>query len=408
MSEELPAEAGDRRPIDLEHKVDIIAGAVADLEGRMSMMAGELASMGPKLNELLDRHPAGLGAAADTTKAVAADVASSALEPVHTGIASIEASVSTLRDDLIRALEALGSLTGAVADLDAKSDDRLAAVRDAATAPVADLQVLLSARSERLDGRIAQLAAAVEGLQQRDAEDGQAGLLDAVEELAAGLRTLNAKVAYSDVRPVAERVEELAGAVQSMSWQLPEISEQIASLWAPTDGPDEGGDLDEPATHPADGNDPGPAGSPHPDIVRSDEHLIGEITARVELAMAGLLRLIDERLAAARLSAAAPAPAQTQNMGGFEAGAVMGAAQAAWSRLEQRLDQEFDDLGRQLQAMSALVEQATASAEAAANRPVVTGDQLRQAASTVKDSVLRAGRARRDRRGGPRGLNPGR
>ncbi|MEQ1787409.1 MAG: hypothetical protein ABL966_10175, partial [Acidimicrobiales bacterium] len=82
-------------------------------------------------------------------------------------------------------------------------------------------------------------------------------------------------------------------------------------------------------------------------------------------------------------------------------------AQAAWNRLEQRLDAEFDDLGRQLQAMAALIEQTAASAEAVANRPVVTGDQLRRAAASVKDSVVGANRSRRDRRGGPRGLGSG-
>ena len=92
---------------------------------------------------------------------------------------------------------------------------------------------------------------------------------------------------------------------------------------------------------------------------------------------------------------------------GFEAGAVMGAAQAAWNRLEQRIDTEFDDLGRQLHSMGAVIEQALATAEAAANRPVVTGDQLRRAASSVKDTVLGASRSRRERRGGPKGLGPG-
>ncbi len=85
----------------------------------------------------------------------------------------------------------------------------------------------------------------------------------------------------------------------------------------------------------------------------------------------------------------------------------MGATQAAWNRLEQRLDSEFDDLGRQLQSMAALMDQAVASSEVAANRPVVTGDQLRKAASAVRDTVVSASRSRRDRRGGPKGLGSG-
>jgi hypothetical protein len=123
--------------------------------------------------------------------------------------------------------------------------------------------------------------------------------------------------------------------------------------------------------------------------------------------MAAALRLIDERLTAVREALPTESATTPSNVGGFEAGAVMGAAQAAWNRLEQRLDTEFDDLGRQLQAMAALIEQAVATTEAVANRPVVTGDQLRRAASAVKDTVVGAGRSRRERRGGPRGLGSG-
>lgn len=359
------------RPLDVGQKVDIIAGAVADLEGRVTQMAEELASIGPKLNELLDRHPAGLGAASETTAAVASDVATTALEPVHTGLAALTASVEQVATTL--------------AQLDDKTDDRLAAVRDAAMTPVADLQAILTARNERVDARLGELATAIEALRADVSDDGRAALLDAVEELGASLQTLTARAGHSDVRPLTEQVGELVGAVQSVTWQLPELADQIAALRGET-----AGRLDT--------------------VEPADDELVGAVADRVETAMAGLLRLVDERLAALRLAASAAGPAAqppTSSLGGFEAGAVMGAAQAAWNRLEQRLDREFDDLSRQLQAMAALIEHAAESAEAAANRPVVTGDQLRHAASTVKESVLRASRARRDRRGGPRGLNPG-
>jgi hypothetical protein len=117
--------------------------------------------------------------------------------------------------------------------------------------------------------------------------------------------------------------------------------------------------------------------------------------------------VIDDRLVALRQALTAAAGVTPANVGGFEAGAVMGTVQAAWTRLEQRLDSEFDDLGRQLQAMAALMEHTATIAEAVANRPVVTGDQLRRAANAVKDSVASAGRSRRDRRGGPRGIGSG-
>jgi hypothetical protein len=131
------------------------------------------------------------------------------------------------------------------------------------------------------------------------------------------------------------------------------------------------------------------------------EDLSQHLTRHTDLALAGALRVIDTRLAALRDDLSGG------NVGGFEAGAVLGATQAAWTRLEQRLDAEFDDLGRQLQAMVALIERTATIAEAMANRPVVTTEQLRKAASAVKDSVAAAGRSRRERRGGQRGLGPG-
>jgi hypothetical protein len=382
----------DPAPLDLERKVDIIAGAVAELEGRVAQMAGELTSIGPKLNELLDRHPAGLGAASETTAAVAADVATTALEPVHTGLAALDAATAGTREEVLRTHEAIDRVATAVAQLEQKTDDRLAAVRDAAMAPVSDLQAMLAARGERLDRGLEELAGAVQALRDDASDDGRAALLDAVEEVGASLRTLDAAVTHSDVRPVTERVDELAAAVQSLTWQLPELTAEVASLRAALAAP-----IDEPLDRGAD------------DWAGDD--VVEQITGRMETALAGLLRLIDERLASVRMAVSAAAPGAALpppgSVGGFEAGAVMGAAQAAWNRLEQRLDNEFDDLSRQLQAMAAMIEQATASAEAAANRPVVTGEQLRHAASSVKDSVLKVSRARRDRRGGPRGLNPG-
>ena len=135
--------------------------------------------------------------------------------------------------------------------------------------------------------------------------------------------------------------------------------------------------------------------------------LSDDVTARLtdhtDAALAGVLRLLDVRLALLRRAfddtepMAAPAA-------GIEAGAVMGATQAAWNRLEQRLDKEFDDLGRQLQSMASLIDAVVSSTEDLANRPVVSGDQLRKAATAVKDTVVSANRNRRDRRGGPKRL----
>jgi hypothetical protein len=153
--------------------------------------------------------------------------------------------------------------------------------------------------------------------------------------------------------------------------------------------------------HPSPG-EPSPPAAPMLEAVAQD--LEDRIALHTDVALAGALRVIDARLTALREALATGGPA---NVAGFEAGAVMGATQAAWTRLEQRLDAEFDDLGRQLQAMVVLIERTATITESVANRPVVTGDQLRRAAAAVKESVAGAGRSRRDRHGGQRGLGPG-
>lgn len=205
---------------------------------------------------------------------------------------------SSIQEDMALALDVLARIAESVERADARTEDRLAALRDAAAGPVTDLHSLLAGRAERTE----------------------------------------------------ERLEELG--------------ERLAD--------------------------------------------------HTDSALAGMLRLLDNRLATVRsaieevaLVAIEPAPTPPPAAPSFEAGAVMGAAQAAWNRLEQRLDTEFDDLARQLQTMTTLVEQALSTAEAAANRPVVTSDQLRKTATSMKDAVLSASRARRDRHGKPRGLGPG-
>lgn len=121
--------------------------------------------------------------------------------------------------------------------------------------------------------------------------------------------------------------------------------------------------------------------------------MAGRLTLHTDIALAGALRVIDDRLAALRTALTDAVEAGQARPGGIEAGT----AQLSWNRLERHLDAEFDEVGRQLEAIGALVEHTAASAD----RPFVTTDQLRKAASAVKDSVTSAGRSRRDRRGGP-------
>jgi hypothetical protein len=289
------------------------------------------------------------------------------LEPLADRMSELTASAAQQREDLALALDVLARMAEALERSDARTEDRLAAVRDAAAIPVADLQALLTARADRTDAQLAELAAALDG----------ADL--AAPALGLGPDESSARVSALADR-VTERIDELGEAVKALSWQLPEIGQEVAALRERVEGADVGEAVSAAAE---------------------------DLALHTDAALAGVIRLVDERLTSLRTTLTEANTAGTQAGMGFEAGAVMGAAQAAWNRLEQRIDTEFDDLGRQLHSMAALIERALATAEAAANRPVVTGDQLRHAASNLKDSVLKASRNRRDRRGGPHSLGPG-
>jgi hypothetical protein len=356
----------------LGHKLDTVAGAVAavasthievlnqaaEAEARRSQDAQEIAQR----LDAVERQILAMSAPEASIPAAAPD-----LEP--------------LRADIALSLEVLSHVTEAVERIDSRTEDRLAAVRDAAAAPIADLQALLAARNERHDTQLAELTTAVDGL----AAEGPAAVREQLAALAAAVDALVARPSGADASSL-ERVDDLASATQALTWKLPELGEELAALREQVERQDVAGPLAEVSLE-----------------------LSDRLTLHTDTALAGILRLIDERLTALRtVLAEGPGAPPSPNVGGFEAGAVMGAAQAAWNRLEQRLDSEFDDLGRQLQSMAAMIEQAVATTEAVANRPVVTGDQLRRAASAVKDSVVGAGRSRRERRGGPRGLGSGR
>lgn len=331
-------EAPDDPVVSTSEKLDTVAGAVAHIARSHTDLLAHVAE----------------------AEARRAEMAAAAAEQM----VALQQLVAQQRDDLALALDVLAQMAEALERSDARTDDRLAAVRDAASGPVIDLQEMLAARGERTDGRLEAMAEALAALEARPAP-------------TAGPAV--------DLGPVEERLDTLVQSVQGLSWQLPDLAEALAVLQA------------------------APAPPPPP---TDTQEVVERITDHTDTALAGTLRLIDARLSSLRevIRERPAGPDAGGQMGGFEAGAVMGAAQAAWNRLEQRLDHEFDDLGRQLQAMAALIEQAVTTAEAAeaaASRPVVTGEQLRKAATSVKDTVLGASRSRRDRRGGPRSLGPG-
>lgn len=333
------------------------------------------------------------------------DTIAGAMATVAARQTELDAAADAQRADLGLALEVLAGIADSLERADARTEDRLASIRDAAAVPLADLQALLSARTDRTEHQLTDLVtrveAAVAGLAapaSPDAPPLPSGVEDVVARLETALADLPRPQDGWDTEPAPpaaappqldaldDRLNELYTALQSLSWQLPEVTrqlgdlrqqvEQLTALAQPDEGGEDTGSMEERLRH------------------------------HTDTALAGTLRVLDERLNGLRAAIRDAAPAPAPQMG-FEAGAVMGAAQAAWNRLEQRLDSEFDDLGRQLQAMGTLIEQALATAEAAANRPVVTGEQLKRTAVSMKDAVLQASRSRRERRGGPRGLGPG-
>ena len=331
------------------------------------------------------------------------DTIAGAMAAVAASQTDLMAAADAHRADLGLALEVLAGIADSLERADARTEDRLAAIRDAAAVPLADLQALLSARTDRTEHQLTDLVtrveAAVAGLEGPTGADTAglpSGLDDAVSRLEAALADLPRRGEGWDRDPVPaaappqlgaldDRLNELYTALQSLSWQLPEITRQLGDLRQQVE------DLSALAL---------------PDEDDETETMEDRLRHHTDTALAGTLRVLDDRLNGLRAAIRDAAPAAAPQMG-FEAGAVMGAAQAAWNRLEQRLDSEFDDLGRQLQAMGTLIEQALATAEAAANRPVVTGEQLKRTAVSMKDAVLQASRSRRERRGGPRGLGPG-
>lgn len=345
----------------------------------------------------------------DTVAGAMAAVATTQTELLEQGrqvIREVGEAAAAQRADLALALEALAGVTEALERSATRTDDRLAAIRDAAAVPVADLQTLLTARTERTDAQLQALLDRVEAAVGRPADDAPApdaaapqeaplaGLADALDRVEEGLAALLDRPPAQTVAGPGDEalatfdthVEELRNSVRSLSWQLPELAEELATLRAQVEGLDLTGPLQETA-----------------------EDLAEDLRQHTDVALAGTLRVLDERFQGLR-SAIVPLTSPPPSAGmGFEAGAVMGAVQAAWSRLEQRLDHEFDQLGHQLVEMDRRIEQALATAEAAANRPVVTGEQLRKTASSVKEAVQAAREHRRLRRGGtpPKGLGPG-
>jgi hypothetical protein len=432
---------------DLQAALVEVGRRVGELAASTGEMRRELSAIGPRVNQLLDRRPdwdevtepiearldaqdsaqaadrellertlALLEAMAATSDEDGDSTADAALaetvtEAVRGAVAPLTEAVTRAGavgragDDGVAPAD-LARLAEAVERLGHRLTDGLGSVRDAAMAPAEDLQALISARADRTDARFEQLAAELATLNER---------------AAAPAPRAEAPPASPPPPPpppppapppidVDRLVADVAAAVTAQVGEIVDTRVRAAVSDA----------LDERAPGDAEPSEPGAALEvvPPPSLAEIDERLEATseeirraVADRTEGALASLLRLLDERLTtvtddlAVLSDAVESARSERQQPAGFEAGAVLGASQAAWARLESRIDAEFDDVGRQLHSLGVLVERAL---EVMENRqPLVTGEGIRKAAASVRDTVVGASRSRRDRRGGPRGLGPG-
>ena len=81
------------------------------------------------------------------------------------------------------------------------------------------------------------------------------------------------------------RVDELGEAVRALSWQLPEITQELAALRDQVEGADVTGA-----------------------VTTASEELTERLRLHTDMALAGVLRLLDERLSALRRRSPRPPP----------------------------------------------------------------------------------------------------
>jgi hypothetical protein len=308
----------------------------------------------------------------------------------------------------------LDNVAGGLAQIASGHDELRAQVADAEAKREQDVEEM-AGRLDALErqvlehgsngnGDLAALAASVDRL----ADEGPA----TIRQQLAGLRTAVDQIASAapkgdDLPPVssvqtaralaaaqgtpealAQRVADLTDAVNALAWKLPELGDDLRALKDQVVGLAETGQLV---------------------TLSGDAHQ--RLMDHSDRALAAVVRLLDERFASLR-EETTESVALVPGTPLAGVGAVMGATQAAWARLEQRLDTELDDLTRQLETIAALIQDLSASSPAIAASPeiksqAITAEQIRQAASSLKESVMNATRARWERRGGPKGLGPG-
>lgn len=356
------------------------------------------------------------------------------LDAVASATAEIAKSQQALEAQLRALTHAVTDLSHQSAQAQVRTEDRLGTLHDAVAAPAEDLHAILVARMERAETQVSEMVARV---------------LAILEAGGGTTAATSAAVPESDADLGDDLVQRLAAAVDRLEGAAPVPAASRGRFdWRADDLP---GELPEEDLVSAD--EAHEAAEAAGLVARLDalDDLVGEVADRLpaladsvahveqvvtggarqdlvpaavddlrkhtDAAVAAALRVLDGRFDAIRQTierAAADAGPSGGSGMGFEAGAIMGTVQAAWSRLEQQLDREFDELGRRLDRLEQLVDTAVATTEEVAQRPVVTGDQLKRTASSLKDTLVAAGRAGRQRwsarRSGstPPQLGPGR
>lgn len=197
---------------------------------------------------------------------------------------------------------------------------------------------------------------------------------------------------------LAQRIDTIAGAVAAVAASQSELLQQNRQLLQSTREANEAQRQDLAATLAALAEVTGLV--EQLDLEGSLRDTARELRDHTDLALAGTIRVLDERFQSLRSSLVpTTSPAASASGMGFEAGAVMGAVQAAWSRLEQRLEHDFDELSHQIADLARRIDSVEETLEAVANRPVVSAEQLRKTASSVKGAVVAVRDQRRLRRG---------
>jgi hypothetical protein len=129
--------------------------------------------------------------------------------------------------------------------------------------------------------------------------------------------------------------------------------------------------------------------------VSSSDELLDDRLRRVDSQLGEVRDTVEgmARGGGSNLPVLATQQTESTQITGFEAGAVLGASQAAWTRLEQRLDHDFDDLTAEVQQLRHSLELAVRALEQLAARQADSAP-LKATATAVRKAAKKPPRKR--------------